>query len=689
MTKFKRWNLTRTNRAATAERADTSNPSCLTEAVLEVRGTKWQDYENNNLYSPLLMKDMQKATELIKSELDRGGKITVYGDYDCDGITAASIVWLYLTSQGADADIIIPTRKEGYGLSRAAAEKLKDNKTDLLITVDNGITASEEVEYIKSLGITVIITDHHTPGEILPRADATVNPKQADDTYPYKDLAGCGIALKLVMAMEAAETDGSKEEVLAVTKPLMSEFAPFAAIGTLADSVPLTGENRVIVKNGIDRMAHSDNEGIRALLRRAGGAVTVSDITFFISPLINSAGRIGKLDAAQNLFICENAEVVDSNVCELEEMNKLRKELEAKYTEELSKYKYEDDNVIIVYNPNESGDAGAITEVLGVIGIIAAKLAVSKPAIVMCADESGNVHGSARTGGGVNLHGALAECKDLLIKYGGHAKATGCTLKKKDVPEFIKRLKEYFSRGEAAREEIMVDAIIDPSLLTQESVKELTRLEPYGEGNPRPVFMIENCVIKEITPLKEGKFVSLKCKAGEHNLRIINFRSTAEEFWYRAGDKTDILITAEESRRGFRGGELSLKMKDIRLSGTKESKYIAAEEAYGKYKKGTLEKELYPRITPDKSVFKKVFDKIKCADGKHISEEELYARLHLKGVNVSLTKITLDIFEEMGLLCRENEYVSIIEGRKADLETSKILQHLRSLINLNTPLSKV
>ncbi|GHU47330.1 hypothetical protein FACS1894120_5260 [Clostridia bacterium] len=676
MTKFKKWN--------TRPSSDNKSAESLTEAVLKSRGKKREEYENSNLYNPLMMKDMAKAVEIIKAELSKGGQITIYGDYDCDGITAASILWLYLTSQGGEADIIIPTRKEGYGLSKAAADKMKANKTALLITVDNGITAAEEVAYIKSLGITVIITDHHTPGENLPEADATVNPKQADDNYPYKELAGCGIALKLVMAMEASETDGSAEEILAVTKPLLSEFSPFAAIGTLADSVPLTGENRVIVKSGIANMARSDNEGIRALIKKVGGSVNASDITFFISPMINSAGRIGKLEAAQNLFThesAENPEIADSNVCKLEELNRQRKELETKYTEELENYKYEDDNVIIIYNPEPSDEnPESISEVLGIIGIIAAKLASGKPAVVLCADECGNVHGSARAGGGVNLHKALAECKDLLIKYGGHAKATGCTLKKEDVPEFTKRLKEFFGRDEATREEITIDAVIDPARLTQESVKELSKLEPYGEGNPRPVFLIQGCVIREITPLKDGKFVSLKCIAGNNNLRIVNFRDTPEEFWYKPGDRVDMLITAEESKKGFRGGELSIKLTDIRLSGINEQKYIAAEEAYAGYKKGTLERKLYQRITPDKNVFKKVFDKIKCEYGKSISESELCARLHLKEINVAMTKITLDIFEENELITRSKRKgeITINEGKKADLENSAILKTLKS-----------
>ncbi len=452
-----------------------------------------------SFHNPYLLKDMDKAVERIDEALDNNEKITIYGDYDADGITAAYILYTYLKTKTDNVDYYIPDRiDEGYGLSNSAIDSLEDTK--LIITVDTGITACEQVEYAKAKGIDVIITDHHTPLDEIPDAVAVIDHKQADCRYPYKELAGVGVALKLAYALSDCDDR------------IIDKYCHIAAIGTVSDLAELTGENRYIVQRGIDSMRCTKNIGLCALFNAANieqKNITASTIGFTIGPMLNAAGRVASAYMSMDLLLSDNPDDAHNMAQRLCDENNKRKNEEKAIAEQvfdiIDNSDIKNDGVIVV-----AGEGWHH----GVIGIVASRVTERyyKPSVVISTDgQLGKA--SCRSVDGFNLFEAINACNDDLIKFGGHKMAAGLTVAEDKIGVFRRHINEYAKNiltEEILTPKLYIDCEIDIHELTTSNIEKLKIFEPYGIGNKTPVFCICGAVVRSIRISKTHAFLNLE-----------------------------------------------------------------------------------------------------------------------------------------------------------------------------------
>lgn len=622
-------------------------------------------FNSTELSDPFLLADMQKAVDTINEFIESGEKITVYGDYDCDGVTSTYMLFSYLEAQGADVDWYIPSRDEGYGLNNDAIDLLHKRGTRLIITVDNGISAVEEAKHIAELGITLVITDHHQVPDVLPEAAAVVNPHRKDDMSLFRKIAGCGVVLKLISAMEGGDSTMA-----------MEEYSPFAAAGTVADIVPLVDENRLIVRQGLDAMFYTENQGLRALVRQCGidedEEITSSELAFMLCPRINAAGRYADPKAAMELLLAENPSAAKSKAEQLSEMNNMRKQIEEdiiREAEEQIKNNPEllSRRILIVCGEGWSH---------GIIGIASAKLLhkYGKPNIVITI-EGDTARGSARSFDGLSLYEMLDSCKELLTRFGGHTKAAGLTLETSKIDEFRKAVYDYCAQRQPAFETVTADMEIMPAELTMENIELLVKLEPFGEENPSPLFLFRNCLIKSKKSLKDGKYVSFGFQFGGKEYRAVHFGSTFDAFPYETGEYVDMIASAELNEYNDRI-TISVRVNDIRYSDFNQDKFFAAKVAYEDYRCGRVDKRLLCRMAPAMDELKKCYDilrKTHCLSKAAM----LCAKAEM---NYCKFRIALDVFEEAGLVtvdltCDKAEIVP--SAPKADLSKSAILAKLK------------
>lgn len=461
----------------------------------------------DSLCDPFEIPGMVAAVNRIKRAAERKEKVTVYGDYDVDGITASTLICNALSEIGINADIYIPDRlKEGYGLNRDATEKIYESGTTLIITVDTGITAVSEVEYGNEKGIDFVITDHHEPLEIIPDAQAVVNPK-LDDASPCKNLAGVGVAFKLACALLSQKYE---------LKEIVSRYIDLVCLGTVSDIVPLYGENRFYVKYGLKYFKKTKNPGLAALIGYAGYSEREIDETaigFGISPRINAAGRMGKASYALKLLNTKSEAEADELAKHLCDINNERKTVENKIFESAvsiieASEDYSDDKVLVV------AEKGWHT---GVLGIVASRLLerFGKPVILMSIDESGIAHGSARSVPALNIFTVLENCANLTERFGGHSMAAGLTIKEENIIPLRKAVNEVADVMVSDDELIPtleIDYEAEPSEITLELAKKLSFFEPFGEGNPCPVFSMRNLTVDKADITRDGKHLRLKCE---------------------------------------------------------------------------------------------------------------------------------------------------------------------------------
>ena len=454
------------------------------------------------IHDPSGLCDMDKATERVVYALEKKEKITVYGDYDVDGVTATALLVKFLKEHGADVSYYIPDREnEGYGINVMAVNKISKTGTKLMITVDCGITACGEVELAKSLGMDVIITDHHLCKEKLPSAAAVIDPKRPDSQYPFDALAGVGVAFKFVLSI--ARALGEK------TSECFFKYVEFAAIGTVADVVSLLDENRVIVQKGITSMKNTKNAGIKALLEVSSAAdrdIGAGTVAFMLAPRINAGGRLGSAEKAVGLLLSEDDEEAAELAKSLEEDNRERRVFEQKIFEEA---------LLMIKNDTEFDKKRVIVLAQegwhhGVIGIVASRITERfyRPCILLSCDEKGNAKGSGRSVEGFHLFDALSACSALLVKFGGHAMAAGLSLKAGDVDEFSKSINSYAEKKLGGTElipKLDIDCELAASMVTVENAKMLEFMEPFGESNPKPVFSIRRAIIKKIDKIGADK----------------------------------------------------------------------------------------------------------------------------------------------------------------------------------------
>lgn len=529
----------------------------LPAKLLAVRGIKTPDEAQkflsksvSALHDPFLMRDMDKAAKRIKQAIEKNEKIAVYGDYDADGVTATYTLLHYLNSCGADCIYHIPDRfEDGYGVSADTVRSLAEKGVKLIVTVDTGITAVEETEYAKSIGIDMVITDHHKCGEKLPPAYAVVNPNREDCGYPFSGLAGVGVAFKLVCAL-----CGNDENII-------KRYLPYACIGTVADVMPIIDENRAIVAGGLERISAREDAGISALLTEAGakdGELTSGAIGFMIGPRINAAGRMGSADLALKLLFAEGERAADL-ARELGEMNRKRQACEGDMM---------DQALALLSEKPEYGMMSAV--VLsgkgwhhGVLGIVASRLCakLQKP-VILISEEDGNCRGSGRSVDGVSLHKALGRCSDLLVKYGGHDLAAGIVIEREKIDEFRKRLsKELDEAMQKYRPTLGIDFKVDSGELTLSQLRALKGIEPYGKMNEAPVLRLDKCKVSKITPIGGGRHLKMTVEhAGTFG--CVYFGKGAQNLPFSEGDYIDIAFTPEINN--FRGENVQLHIKDAR-----------------------------------------------------------------------------------------------------------------------------
>ncbi len=513
------------------------------------------------LLDPFLMKGMDKATKRIIEAMDKGEKIAIYGDYDVDGITSTAIMVRFLRSHKADVMYYIPDRlEEGYGINKGAIDKIAESGVTLLITVDCGITAVGEICYAKEKGIDTIITDHHECKDEIPDAYCLLNPKQPDCPYPFKKLAGVGVAFKLLQALTIKMRFHMRE--------LIEEYVDLVAIGTVADVMPLVGENRIIVKRGLELLSYTMNKGVRALAEIAEinlSNVQTGTIGFMIAPRINAAGRMGDPRCAVELLLATDDMTARRYAEQLNNENRERQETEISILEEALEMientpSYKDDYVLVLSHDQWHH---------GIIGIVASKISerFHKPCILISTDETAG-KGSGRSIRSFNLFKALEHCQDTLLKFGGHDLAAGLSVAPGQIDAFREKINEY-AKSSLTEEDFMPLLYLDSELpapyINMNTAERLSVLEPYGMGNASPLFFARKMMVSQIRSLSEGKHVKLTLRSGEFSIDAVGFNMGELNETLKNDDIIDIAFNLDINiYRGMR--QLQVLLKDVKLS---------------------------------------------------------------------------------------------------------------------------
>lgn len=630
--------------------------------------------EGEPLSDPFLLKDMDKAAARITRAVDNMEKIAVYGDYDADGVTSTAMLYSYLETRGADVIFYIPQREgEGYGMNIGAVEYLKEQGVSLIVTVDNGISSVQEVARANELGIDVVVTDHHRPQEILPDAVAVVDAYRPDDTSPYKHFSGVGIAFKLLMALE----DGAGD-----VEDLLEAYSDLAAIGTIGDIVPLTGENRTLIRAGLERLSQSDRPGVQALLENAGiagKALTSTNVAFTLVPRINATGRMGAPERAVRLLISgyeEEAEVLSEEICaDNEERRRVEAEIAEAAFADIEAKGYMKDRVVVVDGENWHH---------GVIGIVASRVTerCGKPCMIISRGET-EARGSGRSIEGFSLFEAICACGDLLIKFGGHPMAAGITLKPENIEAFRKRINQYAAEHfpQMPTQTVTLDCKLNPAALSVSMAQSLTQLEPFGNGNPQPVFGLFNMEISNVTPVGGGGHLRLTLEKNGAVITAMRFNTKPEELPYHIGDKIDLAVQLEA--REFRGQpSLTVIVRDMKFAAFNTEKNIASLASFEKWQRGeVLSAEDKNRLYPDRACLAAIYRALRTVNGKETDQVRFVSQFG-KDMTLGLFKTALLVFEERGLVHSEiaddTFTATLIEtSGKTDITRSPVLLALQ------------
>ena len=663
-------------------------PSLLA-GVLAARGVTGPDQarrllspEGEPIPDPRLLKDMDRAAGRVRLALERGERICVYGDYDVDGITATTLLTQFLTGRGGRVLPYIPCRlEEGYGLNQEAVRALAREGVDLIITVDCGITAVEEAELARTLGMDVIITDHHTCKEALPAAQAVVDPHRPDCPYPFKGLAGVGVALMLAMAVAGP----------ARAPEVLRDYCDLAAVGTIADVMPMTGENRCIVSLGLKRLNPAGRLGLAALIRCAGledRPVTSVSVGYTLAPRINASGRMGRAEAAVELLLTQDparAEELAQSLCEL---NRERQDIESDIFRQCVQH--------LAERPQEGAIVLAGTQWhQGVVGIVASRLAEKYgcPCFMICLDQ-GVGKGSCRSWGGVNLFELLSGCAPLLESFGGHALAAGFTVREENIPALAQTLRRAAAQAarETARAALEVDLAVLPRELTAQAVEALDLLEPCGTGNPRPVLLLRGAQVHALSQVGRGRHLKLRLESRGVPLDAIWFSADGVEEGLAPGCRVDVVFSPQINE--FRGRrEVQLQVADLRVV---PSRAQLERAVYEKYRRGeTLSVQEARLLLPSREDFVGLWRWLERQSAAGTVVEDTPVRI-ARAVSRSSrrqeiparTMLCLEVLEERGLidLNRRTDRIQIrlcrVE-RKVDLEASEILKKLRDAIREN------
>ncbi len=629
------------------------------------------------LCDPFLLREMDRAAARIRLALDRGERIAVYGDYDVDGITATCLLMDFLRRQGADCVSYIPGRlEEGYGLNETAVRQLARERVNLIVTVDCGITASKEAELCRSLGIDLIITDHHECKQELPQACAVIDPHRPDRSYPHQDLSGVGVAFKLAAALW-----GDQQAAL-------EEYCDLVCLGTIADVMNLRGENRTFVERGLKALSQSKRVGITALLQECGcdrENITAGTVGYVLAPRINAAGRMGRVEIATELFLTDDPVQAEKKATALCRMNRQRQTIESEIYRDAVAHLGQMERPSAIILAGESWHQG-------VVGIVASRMAeeYSCPTFLICLDgDKGKA--SSRSYGGFNLFSGLNALSGLLESYGGHELAAGFTIRRDRIAAFreeMSRLARDFLASDEAKAALEIDCAVAPQLLTLENVAALSELEPCGCGCPRPVFCMEHLFVEQLSEVGGGKHLRLRLRSDNGaSLAAIFFSTTARQAAVTQGDYVDVAFTPQVNE--FRGlSSVQLNVVDLRPCRNERENNEAEQAVYGRCKKRQqLSREEARMLLPNRREFATVWRYLTGHNvaGVVIESAECLCRKIAQGSGAACslmrTRVCLDAFHEMGLIDLQlhPKYLHIritSDGSKVDLNQSSVIRYL-------------
>ncbi len=624
-----------------------------------------------SLDDPFALADMDKAVRRILAAVEAGERITVFGDYDCDGIAATVIVNSYLEAIGADVGYYIPHREEeGYGLSRMAIDQLNEAGTKLIVTVDNGISAIDEVLYASQIGVDVVITDHHHPREQLPAAAAVVDPRRADCPSSFKALAGVGVAFKLICALEGDSGES-----------LLEEYGDLVALATVADVVELTGENRYLVRHGLQMLRSGARPGLAALMEQVGigcDGLTAEQIAFCIAPRINAVGRMDSADTAVRLLLSEDVEEAARLAGQMEEYNRERRRMEQLLTEDIDRRLSADpqlaaQRLLILWGENWHG---------GIIGIACSKLVerMGKPVVLITCSDDGTAKGSGRSVDGFSLIDAVGACSSHLSRYGGHTLAAGFSLDRNKVEAFAEAMQRYAAQNCPLMPvpALKVDCAVDAPIITLESALGLAALEPFGVGNETPLLALLGAKLERILPTVDQKHLRIRLTRDGCCLHTVYFCVRRDELPCCEGDDVDI---AFQLSAGEYMGEtrLSVKIRDMRPAGFDQQNHIRQRLLYEAFLR---REEGWEYPVPTREDIAAVYRFIRARRAVDPEDEFLYTRLPDPGIGYFKAKASVDILRELDLLAPvsdENHHLTINEqAQKVDIHTSSILKGLIS-----------
>ncbi len=621
---------------------------------------------------PMSIKDMDKAAERINRAIDDFELICVFGDYDADGVTATALLYSYLEARGANAIRYIPDRiAEGYGLNIGAIEELADRGVKLIVTVDNGVSAIEEAKRAKELGISLIVTDHHKVGDILPDAEAVVDPHREDCPSEFKEMSGVGVAFKLACALE-----GGADNML------IEEYGDLVALGTIGDVVTLRNENRIMVRRGLRLINDDPRPGIAALMDAAGVGDKVfnaSSAAFTVCPRINAAGRMGSAHKALDLLLCDDEDTAALLADEVNAMNVMRQKTETEI--------FASAVAMLDENPEMLNDKIIVVDGedwhQGVIGIVAARITerFGRPCVVISRDGE-NAKGSCRSVEGFSIYDAIEAVSDCLEHFGGHTLAAGVGLRSSKINEFRKRINEYAADIEMPFALQKIDCKLLPSSVSLDLLSSLSLLEPFGSGNQQPCFGLFGMKIEDVSGVSEGRHIRMTVSKNGTRTGVVYFGMPEKRFPFERGDIVDLAVNLDKN---VYNGEtrVSVIVRGIRPSNTDEEKVLSSIALYEKFARGEkLSGEQAKLLLPERELQVAIYKSIKSKPLNDNYCEMLCVRLGDDGSKLAAITALVEIMLEMGILAvdEDNRVYALQNPPKVNLEDSAIMKRIKSLI---------
>ena len=650
--------------------------------LLQIRGIttaqEIEDFLHNDteIEPPWDIKDMEKACVRVHEAIAQEELICVYGDYDADGVTSTALLYSYLEAVGAHVMYYIPSREaEGYGMNNAAVDTLHQKGVKLIVTVDNGIAAINEIRYAKSLGIDTVVTDHHMPLGELPDACAVVDLHRSDCPSRFKQLSGVGVAFKLIMALEGEYCD---------VDSLLDMYADLLCLGTIGDIVELKSENRVFVKRGLLSMRHTERTGLYALIRNAGlmgKPITAGNVSFTLVPRINAVGRLGASGRSVELLLTNDEEEAGEFAATMSYDNAERQQIERDILEKIDARVTRDprlvmDKVLVLDGENWHQ---------GVVGIVASRIReiYGKPTIIISRDGE-NAKASGRSVEGFALCDAVAACGDLLTHYGGHPMAAGLSLPSANIDVFRKRINDYADRQSSMPfDTLHIDCKLNPAAISLDLVGELNVMKPYGAGNPTPVFGFFNMVLTNIIPLSNNKHLRLVLSRGSVSMSAMLFFTSTEDFPYEKGEVLDIAATLEINEYNDRSS-VSVIVKDVKAHDEDAGQILSSGRIFETFcRGGRLRREELQSILPDREDFALLYRYLRDRGGYNRRTETLVGRLQNR-LSYGKIRVALEAMNELGLIqiqegLKTNRITLRRVSRKVDLSSASIIKKLREV----------